>query len=589
MTKSSLLLKILVAVAAGCLLVSCDPPFESELSLSGQVANFDATQAAAQTITVTSNDTWSASCPDTWVTVSPKSGQGNGSISISVADNVEFSARSSEVTVTTAGNVRATVKVNQLSPNPSILLSVESVDVEAAGKTVSVDVTSNAPWSLTIPSDCTWITADVKEGKGNGKVTFTVAANEAFTTRSADIAFTAFDKKASVKINQAAQTPVLELNPATVQVGYAGGSASVDVTSNAPWTVTIPDGCTWVTADVKEGTGNGKVSFLVSSNLVRETRTAVVTFKESAAGTEKTVAISQEMAPLSRYTDSLVLVAIYNAADGAQWKAGRTWDLSTPMDGWYGVVVREDRVTSLKIGTKTITAKNWEIPASISDLDQLDTLTLASNMVTGNFPEALYELRKLKVIDLSGNSLTGSFSSKMGQWTALEYITMLNNKNFGGEIPKEIGQLKKLFRFNASNTSISGAIPAELAGCESLQEFMIFSAKLSGTLPDIWDQFKKDFKILMLYGNTGLEGPLPASLGNVKSSAATISYHLYNCNFTGNIPESFANLPSGCKQLRIQGNRMSGVVPDAVRAHANWTTWKPETYIFPQQDGYGLE
>ena len=587
MTKSSLILKILVAVAAGFLLVSCEPK-ETELSLSALVANFDAAGAKAQTITVTCNDVWSVSCSDSWVNVSPKGGEGSGSFTISVSDNADFSTRSSEVVVT-ANDKRATVKVSQLSLEPSILLNTGSVEVEAAGKSVVVEVTSNAPWTVAIPSDCTWITADVKEGKGNGKVTFTVGANEAFTARSADITFTALDKNASVKINQAALTPSLTINPGSFEIAHAGGKVSVEVSSNAPWTVTLPTGCDWITADVAEGTGNGKVNFQIASNIVRETRSAVIVFKETVAGTDKSFTITQEMGPLSHYTDSLALVAIYNASDGAQWKDGRIWDLSTPIDGWYGVVVREGRVTSLKIGTKTITAKNWEIPASISDLDQLDTLTLASNMVMGEFPEALYELRKLKVIDLSGNSLTGSFSSKMGQWTALEYITMLNNKNFGGELPKEIGQLKKLFRFNASNTSISGAIPAELAGCESLQEFMIFSAKLSGTLPDIWDQFKNDFKILMLYGNAGLEGPLPASLGNIKSTAATISYHLYNCNFTGNIPESFANLPAGCKQLRVHGNKLSGKVPDAVRAHVNWTTWKPEQYIFPQQEGYGLE
>ena len=68
----------------------------------------------------------------------------------------------------------------------------------------------------------------------------------------------------------------------------------------------------------------------------------------------------------------------------------------------------------------------------------------------------------------------------------------------------------------------------------------------------------------------------------------TLSLQMYNCNFTGIIPESWANLPVAATQVRVQGNRLSGTVPDAVKAHANWTKWSPEQYIFPQQEGFGL-
>ncbi len=39
----------------------------------------------------------------------------------------------------------------------------------------------------------------------------------------------------------------------------------------------------------------------------------------------------------------------------------------------------------------------------------------------------------------------------------------------------------------------------------------------------------------------------------------------------------------------IQDNKLSGTVPDAVKAHANWSKWDAEKYIFPQQEGYGLQ
>ena len=47
--------------------------------------------------------------------------------------------------------------------------------------------------------------------------------------------------------------------------------------------------------------------------------------------------------------------------------------------------------------------------------------------------------------------------------------------------------------------------------------------------------------------------------------------------------------PASCTQLRIQDNKLQGVVPAAIQAHANFKEkWNPAKYILPQQEGYGL-
>lgn len=67
---------------------------------------------------------------------------------------------------------------------------------------------------------------------------------------------------------------------------------------------------------------------------------------------------------------------------------------------------------------------------------------------------------------------------------------------------------------------------------------------------------------------------IPASLGHLQLATGI---QLKNSNLTGN--------------LQLNNNKLSGVVPAAVQAHAKWdatTGWKYETNILPQQDGYGL-
>lgn len=454
---------------------------------------------------------------------------------------------------------------------------------EAAASQKTIQVSSNVKWEASCDSD--WITVTCTESA----VTIAVKENTSFEARNADVIVKANELNVTIKVTQVSATPSIAVNPEKLEFDAAGGQKEIAVTSNSSWTVTVPDGCDWIKVTPAKGEKNGTVTVTASCYMLLEGRQTSITISETRAGTSKTVALTQIAAAPSIYSDSLALVALYNASDGANW-AKKKWDLSTPVSQWENVTVdpEKNRVTSLKFGTKTITAAKWSIPADIAKLDALTYLALGTNMVTGEFPEALYELKNLQTLDLAGNDITGGLSAKIANWKDLEYITLLNNNNFSGSIPKEIGQLKKLFRVNFSNTLIGGSIPAELSGCESLQEFMVFNAKLTGELPDIWDKFNNNFKILMLYGNDGLTGGLPVSLGNIKSTASPISYQLYNCNFTGNIPESFANLPSGATQLRIQGNKLAGEVPAAVKAHANWSKWSPEKYIFPQQEGYGL-
>ena len=288
----------------------------------------------------------------------------------------------------------------------------------------------------------------------------------------------------------------------------------------------------------------------------------------------------------SRQIDSLALVAIYNASDGANWTKNN-WDLTKPLDEWKAVTLTDGRVTALKLTTSGVIAQEWTLPDEIGDLAELTDLRISSNKLTGEIPESLYGLGKLEKLYLQNDNLTGSLSADIAKLTNLTELYVDRNANMTGSIPPEIGTLKKLARINISQTGIGGEIPAELGQCESLLQFMAFKCNLSGTLPDIWDM--PALQTVMMYGNPGLTGNLPASLGKLKPivNGETItapSLQIYGCNFTGSIPASFAGLHEKTKQVYVQENKMSGTIPAAVAAHPNFSSWKWD----PQQEGYGL-
>ena len=286
----------------------------------------------------------------------------------------------------------------------------------------------------------------------------------------------------------------------------------------------------------------------------------------------------------NRQTDSLALVALYNASKGAEWTKGN-WDLSKDMSTWTGVTLTGGRVTALKLTTTVAIPESWTLPDEIADLTALTDLRINKQKLTGGFPTILCSMDWLKVLYLQGNNFTGALPAELGQMTELTDLYVDQNTTMTGSIPREIGNLKKLQRLNISQSGIGGEIPVELGQCEELLQFMAFKCQLSGTLPDIWDLPK--LQTFMVHTNPGLTGKLPASLGKLKKIAtAGPSIQVHSCNFTGNIPESFAELDGGEKkvQVHLYGNQMSGVVPASVQAHKDFSSWK----ISPQQEGFEL-
>ena len=474
-------------------------------------------------------------------------------------------------------------------PPKEITLSVsdKSVSFETAGGDKTVTVTCNDSWTVNSTAD--WLTVSPKSGTDNGSIKITATANDSFDVRSADITVTAGDKSQAIKVNQLSKTPSLLIDPTATEVGHAGGEIELKITSNAPWDIHIPvDGpaATWATPDKESGEGSATVKITVQPNLEREVRSITLAVTEKIGNTHQDLVITQEMAPLSRRSDSLALVAIYNAADGANWKEERRWDLSKPIDTWDGVKVTDGRVSSLAITAKDVMPTPWTLPQAIGDLTELTVLKLNQCKLTGEIPEEVFSLTKLTDLYFQSNDLTGKFSDSYTQLVNLKNLYINNNLKLEGSLPASIGQMTKLESINIAQTEFSGTIPQELAQCTSLKNVMAWKNKLSGEIPDFWDKLP-EIGVIQFYGNPDITGPIPPTMGTLKKATGI---QLKECNLTGNIPASFGGLEK-CGNLQLNGNKLEGVVPAEVQAHPKWQAtagWKYDVNILPQQEGYVL-
>ncbi len=150
--------------------------------------------------------------------------------------------------------------------------------------------------------------------------------------------------------------------------------------------------------------------------------------------------------------DSLALVSLYDSAGGASWT--NTWDLNTPVSGWYGVTVSGGRVT---------------------------TIEMESNNLVGALSTSLGTLSMLTILDLYTNELSGSIPASLGNLTNLTYL-LLGGNELSGSIPATLGNLTKLYALDLSVNLLSDSIPASL-GISRLEYLYVYNNQLSGNIP----------------------------------------------------------------------------------------------------------
>ena len=154
-----------------------------------------------------------------------------------------------------------------------------------------------------------------------------------------------------------------------------------------------------------------------------------------------------------------VLVALYNATDGANWVNNSNWLSDAPLGAWYGVYTNfEGQVTGLDLAKNRL---DGELPADLGGLSKLITLNLLENGLTGEIPPELGDLTHLVYLQLQWNKLTGEIPPELGNLTNLRTMG-LNGNRLSGELSPELGKLTMLGTFFLKFSQFTGCIPAEL-------------------------------------------------------------------------------------------------------------------------------
>ena len=263
----------------------------AEVSMQSNTLNFDNT-AGAYELKLVSEVSWTASTSDTWINVSPDSGEAGESIlRISALENTTISDRTGYVYIKTGNSKRVEIPVCQRGLY--IEFQVSNLEFEAEGGEQSVLLTSNTSWEIVmnfpastpvvktinaeeVQVDRSWITVSPMSGYRDLDLMVTLSENPNLTSRS--ITITATQTGLSLKDDLVITQKGKYFNYGSVSTFECSDKAQdlvVEVSSDGTW-----EACSdvsWISVSPESMTGDAELVISVEENNTDGSRTGTVT------------------------------------------------------------------------------------------------------------------------------------------------------------------------------------------------------------------------------------------------------------------------------------------------------------------------
>ncbi len=476
-----------------------------------------AEEGGSQTIQVSANYAWTASVSGSGFKISPASGEGVGSVTVTASAATSADEITGSVSFQSEG-LTASVALKQSAKTTLEVGSVTKIPQE--GGTITVDVRYNTDFTVEIESAAqSWISYAGTKSLNSGKLTFEVKSNETTNPRTGKV--TVKDKSGKVQ----PQTLTFEQEEKTViQVGettaipYQGGTCTVGIkynTAKADITVEVENSAkTWITFIQTKALQSGTLEFEFAANNGEE-RTGKVTVKDKAGKAESvTITFTQMGIPEYMIKERAALVAFYKANDGDHWVNKDNWCTDNPVGTWFGVTT--DASGHVKDITFWGNHLKGYLPDEIADLTELEGLNLTENEpATSGYkplPAAIGKLKHLKKLYLQGYALSGKFPASLFDLESLEEL-YFNNAMFTDPqpIPADIQKLKNLRVLGMNNMNLTGTLIPELGTLFNLETLRLNQNHLTGGIPESFGNLK-NLSFFEAYSNQ-LSGVFPTSFG----------------------------------------------------------------------------
>jgi hypothetical protein len=273
-------------------IVGCHKPVE--VSFENATQEIEA-QGGSIEIGLKSNGAWTIESTAEWLTVSPMSGSGDATLTLTAQANATGESRMANVRAFSKDNSSVlTVTQGFTEPEQYVNVTPKELLCDSEGDEFVVALSTNVDWFVSAPD---WITCSPTEGSGDARITITVnpVESDVQESREAEVVIgnqSVFDK---VHVVQTVE-PVLdiELTPNSLQFVCTGETKTMNVSTEDSWSTSTESD--WVTLSQTEGQGDAEISVTVGENPIYFNRVAIVIFT-TAGNVQKVLTIHQEASP----------------------------------------------------------------------------------------------------------------------------------------------------------------------------------------------------------------------------------------------------------------------------------------------------
>ena len=379
------------------------------LSVSQTALTFE-NSGGNQSVTLTANKVWTASSNQGWLRVSPSSGEGTTTLSISCEGNTTYDSRTGNITIVSE-ELTLTISVTQ-AEGLGLLISQPEYNLSNEAQTISVTVQANVQYTVDIDNACRdWIKQESTKGLSSNTIKFAISKNESYDGREGKITIrqTNGNLSATVIVKQS-QTNGLFAEKTEYEVSYEEQTLSIKVISNVDYDVQIDDSCKdWISRVQTKGLAESTLTLSISQNGKEERKGSVVL---KYANLQVSITIKQASGFVVFEDDNFKAFCIEN------YDKNRDGEVSyDEINQVESLSVNTDNITSLQgiefmpnlLNISAYASNNFS--GKLSSLDVSKNTALISLHCYGN---------SLSSIDLSKNAKITSLSCIYNQLTSLD-------------------------------------------------------------------------------------------------------------------------------------------------------------------------
>ncbi len=389
-------------------------------SLSGSSASW------SEDFTLTTNDSWTASCDVGWVKLSKTSGRNTNTLQATMSENTSTGQRTGTITLTgiNSGN-NLTISVSQEGKYLTVAPSYLNFGTDGGSAIVDVSTDGN----FTTSKSDNWITLSTN---GN-TITVSAAKNTSPNVRTGSVnvsltGLTSGSITKSIEVTQAAASYTFSIDQHSISATSSTTSENIILSTNDSWTA--DSDVSWITLSPSYGNGLATVKISLSENKTTLNRSGTITFKGINSGKTERVDISQDGKYMSVSTTSVSFEAT-GGSSTVTVSTDATFSTSKS-DDWITVSTYEKTITITAPNNSGTTTRNGTVTISASNLS---SGSLAQTIIVSQAgTDYNFSLDNNNISATSSATTSSIVLSTNDNWTAsssASWVTLSSTSGYG--------------------------------------------------------------------------------------------------------------------------------------------------------------